>query len=325
MRAGRLVAPGTMVCEEVPIQPPGEGEVTVRTRLASICGSDVHTVFPASGRVEGLPRPPGFPGHEAVGEVVESNVPDLQPGDLVLTAPSFVVGMCFAEYQTIAGRYCLKLPHTEAPPEHLLMAQQLGTVVFAFKRRPVDVAGRSVVIIGQGSAGVFFAMLARRAGAASIVATDLSPSRLRYGRQVGVDVAIDASTTDPIEAVREATGGRGGHLVIEAVGSGVTLQQSIEMAAFDGNVLWFGLPEGPDDVPFRFVDFFRKRLTASSVWGAQEEPGLAPFQEAVDLIASGEIDVSPLVSHVLPIEQIGEAFTMAHEHPEGVLKVSVSF
>jgi ABC-type multidrug transport system fused ATPase/permease subunit len=68
-----------MVCEEVPIQPPGEGEVTVRTRLASICGSDVHTVFPASGRVEGLPRPPGFPGHEAVGEVVESNVPDLPP------------------------------------------------------------------------------------------------------------------------------------------------------------------------------------------------------------------------------------------------------
>lgn len=326
MRAGRLVDVGTMVCEEAPVRPPGDGELLVRSGFASICGSDLHTVFPGSGRLRRAPGPPGFPGHEGVGEVTVSEHPDFRPGDRVLTVPNAGVGMCFAEYQTLQARYCIKLPDRDVPLQHLLMAQQLGTVIFALKRRPVDLAGKTVVVIGQGSAGAFFAALARRAGAQKIVVTDRCPGRLDYSRRLGVDTAIDAREGDPVEAIREATDGRGGDFVIEAVGANPTLVQSIEVAALNGDLLWFGLPEGTgEDVPFSFPQFFRKRLTAASTYGAQEEPGLASFREALDLIVRGEIDVAPLVGTVLPIEEIGEAFHMAHEPPDGTLKVSLWF
>lgn len=324
MRAGVFVAPGTMECREADVRAPGDGELLVRTRFASICGSDLHSVFPA-GAPARLPGPPGFPGHEGVGEVIESRDHDYKPGDLVLTVPNYSNGMCFAEYQTIAARYCLPVPEADVPLEHVLMAQQLGTVVFALKRRPVSLRGKNVVIIGHGSAGAFFAFLARRAGAGRIVVTDLSEARLSYARKLGVDVAIDASADDPVRAVREATDGHGGDFVVEAVGQPETLKQSVAVAAPGGDLLWFGLPYGQERMPFTFGEFFVKRLSAAATFGAQDEPGHASFREALDLIVKREIDVAPLLSHVLPIEEIGKAFVLAHERTDNALKVSLRF
>jgi L-iditol 2-dehydrogenase len=85
------------------------------------------------------------------------------------------------------------------------------------------------------------------------------------------------------------------------------------------------LPDTRQDVPISFSQFFRKQLTASTAVGAQEEPGLVSFRAALALICSGAIDVSPLVSHVLPIEKITDAFQLAHSRDDGALKVSVSF
>lgn len=323
MRAGQFVAAGTMECVEVPVRAPGEGELLVRTAYASICGSDLHSIFPSAPPAR-LPGPPGFPGHEGVGEVVESRAPEFATGDRVLTVPNYMNGMCFAEIQTIPAAYCIPLP-PGAQLDHVLMAQQLGTVIFALKKLRMEVEGRDVAIVGQGSAGAFFAFLLRRAGASTIAVSDLSDARLQLSKSLGVDVTVNASEGDFVAAVREATGGKGAELVVEAVGSGPTLAQSLDLAARDAEVVWFGLPDGPAPVPFSFSTFFGKRLTAWSVFGAQDEPGHTSFREALDLIASGEIDVSPLLSHVLPIEEIGRAFHLAHTRDDGALKVSLSF
>lgn len=298
-----------------------DGEILVRTAYASVCGSDLHAVF---GRAPAQPAAPGYPGHESVGEVVESRCPGFEPGDYVLTVPFAVDGRCLAEFQALPGAACIRLPST-VPLSQLLMAQQLGTVIYALRCHPLNVVGKDAAVIGQGSAGAFFTFMLKRAGAARVLVSDKSPARLAYSRKLGADLTVDAGTADFLPAVMEATGGRGADLVVEAVGSRATFPQSVELAAPGATLVWFGLPEGTDDYPISFSQFFRRGLTAYSNFGAQGEPGLESFRYAVRLITDGAIDVAPLLTHVLPIEMVDEAFRIAHDRSDNALKVSIKF
>jgi L-iditol 2-dehydrogenase len=310
-----------VVCEDVPMPSVADGEILVRTAYASVCGSDLHVVY---GGAPPRPAAPGYPGHESVGEVVESRCPGFEPGDYVLTVPFAVDGRCLAEFQALPGAACIALP-SAVSLSHLLMAQQLGTVIYALRCHPLDVVGKDAAVIGQGSAGAFFTYMLKRAGAARVLASDKSPARLAYSRKLGADLTVDASTADFRPAVMEATGGRGAGLVVEAVGSRATFPESVELAAPGGTLVWFGLPEGTDDYPISFSQFFRRGLTAYSNFGAQGEPGLESFRYAVRLITDGAIDVAPLLSHMLPIEKADEAFRIAHDRSDNALKVSIKF
>ena len=326
MKAARWVDVGRIVCEDVPMPTVADGEILIKTAYASICGSDLHSVY-LSPPPESVPA--GHPGHESVGEVVESRCPGFEPGDRVLTVPFAINGRCLAEFQALPGAACIRLPAT-VPLSHLLMAQQLGTVVYALRSRPFDVIGKDAAVIGQGSAGAFFTFLLKRAGAARVLVSDKSPARLAYSRKLGADLTVDVGTGDAgagdfLAAVMAATGGRGAGVVVEAVGSRETFPLSVELAAPGATVVWFGLPEGTDDYPFSFHQFFRRALTAYSNFGAQGEPGLESFRYAVRLIADGAIDVSPLLTHMLPIERIDEAFRIAHDRTDNALKVSIKF
>jgi L-iditol 2-dehydrogenase len=321
MKAARWVGLGRVVCDDVPVPPVADGQVLVRTAYASICGSDLHSVF---GETPSQPQEAGHPGHESVGEVVESRCPGFEPGDLVLTVPHAIDGRCLAEYQAIPGAFCIRLP-SAAPLSHLLMAQQLGTVVYALRTYPLDLVGKDAAVIGQGSAGAFFTFLLKRAGVARVLVSDKSPARLAYSATLGADLAVDANKDDFRSAVLEATGGRGADLVVEAVGSRETFPLSLDLAAPGAMLVWFGLPEGPGDYPLSFQDFFRRGLTAYSNFGAQGEPGLHSFRYAVRLITDGAIDVSPLLSHMLPIGRVDEAFRIAHDRTDNALKVSIKF
>ena len=309
------------MCEEAPVPSLSDGEVLVRTAYASICGSDLHSVF-----FQAPPRPSaaGHPGHESVAEVTESRCPGFEPGDRVLTVPHAAAGRCLAEFQALPGSACVRLP-AGGRLDHLLMAQQLGTVVYALRRHPLDLIGKDAAVIGQGSAGAFFTFLLKRAGAARVLVSDKSPARLAYSRQLGADLALDAGAGDFRSAVLEATGGRGADLVVEAVGSRETFPLSVQLAATGATVVWFGLPEGAGRYPLEFGEFFRRRLTAYSAFGAQGEPGLESFRYALRMIADGAIDVAPLLSHMLPIDDVEQAFHIAHERTGNALKVSIKF
>ena len=114
-----------------------------------------------------------------------------------------------------------------------------------------------------------------------------------------------------------------GQMPWEAVGTRRTLLESIGLVKTGADMLLFGLPDGKEPVPFNFHDFFRKRVRATATYGAQLEPGLVSFQAAVDLIVRKQIDVSPLVSHVLPIEEVERAIHLAHERTDNAIKVSL--
>ncbi|MGE0300582.1 zinc-dependent alcohol dehydrogenase [Pseudonocardia sp.] len=323
-RAGLLVDRGRMVAVDAPIEPPHDGDLLVRTRFASICGSDLHIV---NHGVETDPQlwAPGYPGHEGVGEVVESRSTAFTPGDRVLVVPPVAQARCFAEWQRVRASSTVRLDGGCPPLAEVLMAQQLGTVVFAARRHPTDVAGRTVAVIGQGSAGMFWAWWLKRAGASQVIVADRSPSRLAAAAHFGADVAVDARVDDLAEVVLDHTAGEGADLVVEAVGRKETLLQSISCCRTGGRLHWFGLPDTHDPVPIDFRGFFRRKLTAFSTHGAQAEPGLTSFRDALEHIRQGDIDVRPLLSHVLPAEEIEEAFRLADTCGDGVLKVSISF
>ncbi len=327
MRAARLVAPGQIVCEDTSLFEPEDGQVVVRNLLAAICGSDLHQVFMEPLGARNYPAEPGWPGHEGVGEIVESRCAGLDVGDLVLTVPGYGYQRCFADYQTLPGFWCLPLPAYEGPVEDLLMAQQFGTTIYALRRGNMDFVGKTVVVLGQGSAGQFFAWQAKHLGAAEVIVADLSPARLAQSSVFGADIAVmgDDDGKAVREAVLDATGGRGAHIVIEAVGRRETIQHAIDIARPLGQVVFFGLPDTSESVPFSYAKFFMKQLNMYSVVGAQAEEDLSSFHKALDWIARREIDVTQMVSHRLSLEAIDRAMLLAHERDEDALKVTLTF
>ena len=313
---------GRVECESVPGPEPEAGRALVRTSLASICGSDLHIAY-QGWSVTDLPLPPGRPGHEGVGEVVDGGGTGLEPGQVVLTVPNIHESATFAEYQLLHPGNLLPLPDAK-PLTHLLMAQQLGTVIFGSRLLPT-LHGKTVAVIGQGSVGLFHDFILRRLGAERIIAVDPVPARLQAARNMGVDEAVPETGPGATDAILDLTDGEGAGVVIDAVGSVETLNQSLAVAAKWGRVAAFGLPTTAEPVPFDWASLFRKSLTLHAVHGAQDEPGLPDFRTAVDLIANGEIDMSPFVTHSFPIDRVGDAFDLADSKEDGALKVSLSF
>ena len=327
MRAGRLVEAGKMVCEAVPLFEPEEGQVVVKNHMAAICGSDLHQVFMEPLGKPTYPAEPGWPGHEGVGEVIESRYEHLKVGDMVLTVPGYGFQRCFADIQTLPGHWCIPLPKCDGSIEDLLMAQQFGTTIYALRRGNMDFVGKTVAVLGQGSAGQFFAWQAKHLGAANVIVSDLSPARLAQSSVFGADIAVHGDDEGHAvrEAVMDSTGGKGAHIVIEAVGRKETILQAIDIAAPFATVVFFGLPDSFAPVPFSYNKFFMKQLTMYGVVGAQAEEDLSSFHKALDWIARGQIDVTKMVSHRLSLEQIDQAMLLAHERDEDALKVTLTF
>ncbi len=157
MRAAVLRAPGVIECVEAPVPEPGPGQVLVKMLCASLCGSDLHHVFMPLLE-HSFPTPCGFPGHEGMGEVVESRAPGFAPGQPVLTVPDIQHAACFADFQVLGAQHLIGLD-AAAPSERLVLAQPLGTVIYSLKRfLPAEVP-ETVLVLGQGSIGLFFTWL----------------------------------------------------------------------------------------------------------------------------------------------------------------------
>ena len=114
-----------------------------------------------------------------------------------------------------------------------MMAQQFGTVIYAMNQHPRDIAGKTAVVIGQGSAGLFWTYLLKRAGASKIIVSDLSDARLKVSKQYGADICINAGQDDLLTVVMDHTQGKGADYVVEAVGQSQTLLQSVEAVNID--------------------------------------------------------------------------------------------
>lgn len=327
MQAAQMVAPGRLEIVDVPIPEPADGEVLVRTHRSSICGSDLHIVYDGF-YLDDYPAPPGFPGHEGVGVVERSRSSAFLPGDAVLVAPVPHAARCFSEWQVVSEHSLVTLP-AGADLNRLLMAQQLGTTIYAMRRFwPTALEGspegRTVAICGAGSAGLFFAQLARRAGFGRVLIADKVPSRLSIAWKFGVDAAVDVHETSFVDAVAEFTDGVGADLVIEAAGYDETRIQCLRSVRLRGRIGLFGFPERPTGpTPWDFAQAWAKQPTVEHNHSTQLEPGLTAFREAVALIHSGDIDVTPFLDAVYELEDVQRAFEAARHQQGGKIAITM--
>ncbi len=321
MTAAQVTEKGKFTVIETPVPECPEGGVLLKNRFASICGSDLHIAI--YGMFDQFPMPPGAPGHESVGTVAESRSKDWREGDEVMCAPMFWDSRCFADYQAARASVLVKL-RSGAASEHQLMAQQLGTVIYAAKRMP-SLFGKTVAVIGQGSAGLFWDFVLKRLGAERVIAFDPVAHRRVVAPKFGGDTAHSETGAEAVKLLQGQTGGRGADVVIEACGSTPTLNQAYEMVADQGLVVMFGLPDSSQPVPVSHATIFRKRPSMFVPWGSQEEPGLSSYRQALDWIVSGQIDVRPITTHFLPLTSIREAFDLAHSRLDKAIKVTLTF
>jgi L-iditol 2-dehydrogenase len=318
MKAVQVVARGKAKFIETPTPEVKPGHVLVRTRRLSLCGSDIQMLHYAADSQ--YPFPPGTTGHEMVGfvEALDARGSALNVGDAVLAlAPGH---RAMAEYYLAPVEHVIPLP-SGMPLELLLQAQQLGTVLFACQRLP-NVIAKTVVVIGQGSAGLFYDFQLRRMGARRVIAMDIDARRLARSKEFLATHAVHNAAENPVEAVREITGGELADLVIEAAGEVASINLAIELVRPGGDILFFGYPRG-QTIQFDFDNLFHKCCHAHTIVGASVEANQTSTRIALDFITSGQIDVSQLITHRLPFADVIDAYELHRTRGDGCLKIVI--
>jgi threonine dehydrogenase-like Zn-dependent dehydrogenase len=302
---------------ELPIPEIDEGQILVRVEAGAICGSDLPCFLCNSSyatvAVHSIPLPPGLSLHELVGKVAQSRCHGFKEGDRVLALPQKPhAGL--AQYFVSTGELAVPLP--DGPAEQLVVSQPLGTVVHACLKLP-NLLGLTAVVLGQGPTGQLFTALLRRMGVRQLIAVDLLKERLRVSTSMGATHTLSRAAAEILESVQAITNGIGADLAIEATGKPDVLNLAGKLVRRNGTVLVFGVPrmQGHD---FALHDFFwnEGRLITSVGPNVQHD-----FPIAVELIASGAIDVTPLLTHRLPFSRAQEAFTLFADRAEGAIKV----
>ncbi len=321
MRAAFMKEAGRVEVGDFPDPTARPGEVLVRMHHASICGSDTHVVLDGFHRPERF-GDPGYPGHEGVGVVEVSCSDRFTVGDRVLTVPPGWLGACWAELQVVPEAYLVPVPDGLSL-ERGLMAQQLGTTIFAMKKfgRP---DGDVAVVLGAGSAGLYFVQHLRRLGYAHVVAAEPDPARRALAGRLGATRVVDPAEQAVVEVVADLTEGSGAALVIEAAGYDALRADAIEMVRHSGTVGFFGYPEVAGDAPYPSFLAFRRNVSIEWVNGAQLEPGLASFVEAMGLIDAGAIEVDHCLERFVDLEDVDAAVRLAQARGGGAAKVNLT-
>ncbi len=318
MRAVQVVARGKAEFVDVPVPKLRLGHVLVRTRRLSLCGSDIRMLHFAPE--DAYPFPPGTTGHEMVGviEAIDSPGSTQQVGDTVLTlAPSH---QAMAEYFLAPIEHVIPLP-SGISVEHLLQAQQLGTVLFASQLLP-NLKDKTVAVIGQGSAGLFFNFQLKQMGAARVIALDTEAFRLDRSLNFGATHSIHNASVDPCEAIQQINNGELADVVVEAAGDVPAINLAIDLVRKGGDILYFGYPRG-QTIPFNFDVLFHKCCRAQTIVGATVEPNQASTRTAIDLVATRRIDVSQLITHRVPFADVIDAYELHRTRGDRCLKIVI--
>lgn len=333
MRAQVLRAPGELTLEERP-QPEPRGEALIRIAYSGICGTDVK-IYQG-----GIPaRLPLVMGHEMIGELVAGGQESsLRPGERVIVDPVLYCGTCFncreAKQHLCPERGLLGRDHDggfaeylRAPASHVHLLpdgiemrlapliQVLTTVVHAQRLAPIF-PGESVVVLGLGVTGQLHVQLARARGARPIIGITRSPRKRELAATLGADVTLPPGE-EAREAVRDVTEGRGADLVIEAVGKAATLAEAMQLARVGGRVLVFGIVADQGSLP-PYQGYY-KELDIRFSRAAQARD----FPTSIKLVEQGRVQLEPLVSHELRLEELGKGLQLLQSPDAEALKVII--
>ncbi|MGE5377075.1 MAG: zinc-binding dehydrogenase [Bacteroidota bacterium] len=321
MRAMIYLGPEQIELRTVPIPEPSAGELLVRVRAATTCGTDVKTYR------RGHPKfpPPFIFGHEFGGDIVGvgEGVRAFREGMRVTANVFAECGECFyckrgqgnlcanlvynfgafAEYMTIPASIVRRT--TFVIPSHIsyeqaALLEPLVTVVHGWHKVRFQ-HGETVVLLGAGGPiSLMYLQLALRAGASRVIAIGHSSTRLAVAGKLGAGHLVNSRETDPVVAVHDLTGGYGADVVIECAGTQSTWQSSLELVRKGGRVLWFGGLPGGTRVKIDAARVHYGEIDLLNMHGGTSEDAC----EAFELITSGAMQVSPMLNGELPLEKV---------------------
>jgi threonine 3-dehydrogenase len=320
-------APGCLKLVTRPVPKPGAGDVLVKVLAAAICGTDVHIRHWndwAARRVSaGV-----IIGHEFAGEVVETgrDVKSIKIGDIVSAETHIVcntcglcrngyqhvcyntklIGVnrdgCFAEYIAVPEINAL-VCDSSLSPEVLSLMEPLGAAIHGVMEYPV--AAETVAIVGCGPIGAMAVAVARKAGAGRIIAVEPNVERGKAALKLGADHLVNPLEQDTATAVKALTdGGHGVDLVIDYSGSAEAIKAALSYCRPEAKIVCVGLPSKA--VEFNLSEFAYRGLTMRGIAGRLM---YRTWEQARSLLASG-LDVSSVVTHVLPLEKFEEGLDL---------------
>ncbi|MFE7563241.1 zinc-dependent dehydrogenase [Kitasatospora sp. NPDC057500] len=345
MKVARFYAPEKIVIEDSPEPAPGPGEVKLRVRNCSLCGTDLKIYRHGNHRID----PPRVIGHEIAGEVVElgRGVEGWAVGDRVQVIGAIPCGTChecrrgrmtvcpnfeamgyhydggFAEYMVVPQKV-LAVGGLHRIPDGVgfaeaSVAEPLACVLNGQELIGVG-AGDDVVVVGSGPIGCLHARLARARGAARVFLVELNRDRLaRAAELVEPDGVVCAAEADVTEEVFRLTGGLGADVVITASASVPAQEEAVRYAARRGRISLFGgLAQG---APMTAVDANLVHYRELMVMGANSS---SPAQNAraLELIAAGTVPVADLITHTFPLDRFADALEILERG--AALKVTIA-
>jgi threonine dehydrogenase-like Zn-dependent dehydrogenase len=316
MKAGQITGRNHIeLVEAVPGRSLAEGEVIVALETGCLCGSDIPFFSDAQER---YPLPVGLPLHEIVGRVIDSASRTFEVGARVLAMPIGLRGLY--EQLAIADDRLVRI-EADLDNDAAVLAQPMATVLSALSKLP-GLIGATVAVVGQGSIGQLFNACVSSLGAGRIIGIDVLEARVAPSCAFGATDSICASRTDPVESMRQLTGGTMADLVIEAVGHAEqAFNLCVELCRDGGRLLYFGVPpERLNDVAWNAA--FRKSLTIHT----SVPSDLRPFVKiAMRAIRQGRIDPARLITHRYPFADVQRAFEAYRDRRDGALKVVLDF
>jgi L-iditol 2-dehydrogenase len=339
MKSLLLSAYNQLEIVDFPAPQPAPGEVLVRVAACGICGSDVHGYDGSSGRR----IPPIVMGHEAAGTVVAvgPGVQGYAVGDRVTFDSTVYCGACawcqrgdvnlcdnrqvigvscgdyrrhgaFAEYVAIPQRILYPLPENLSFAEAAML--EATSVALHAVRVSQAPKGATALVVGAGMIGLLTLQAAKALGCARVFVADVDASRLSMAREAGADEIFECSGGELLAEVLKRTEGRGVDLAYEAVGRNETVSAAIDCTQKGGTVTLIGNIQPEVTLPLQKVVTRQLRLQGSCASAGE-------YPQAIELIANGEIVVSPLITAIAPLEEGPRWFERLHAREPNLMKV----
>ncbi len=306
-----------VVLKNIPILKPQEGELLIKVKLASICGTDVN-IYDWTPWAESHITPPIVIGHEVVGEVIEingDNPEGIRIGDLISSETHIFCGKCyqckignrhicenmqlfgigrnggFAEYATVPIRTSWKNDATIAL-EAMSSQEPLGNAVHVVTKAGVE--GKTVLVMGLGPTGLAAVSSAKAMGAEKVIAVNRGEYRRNLGEKMGADEIYDVLPKEYLNKI---------DIVLEMSGNEIAIKTAFEAVRIAGTVIIFGIPK--KDITLNFGKYFiDKELTVKGVFGRKI---WETWNQVSELLTSGKVDLTKMITHKFALKDFEKA------------------
>jgi threonine 3-dehydrogenase len=317
-----------MEMREVPVPEIGPNDVLIAVETASVCGTDLH-IYHWDEWAQARIKPPYIPGHEFCGTVVAvgATAQGVTVGDFVSAEMHVACGHClqcrsgqahvcqfvkilgvdadgaFADYVRIPASNVWKLD-AAIPRDFGSLFDPFGNAVHTVLSGAI--AGQTVAVTGCGPIGLFAIAVAKACGASKIFAIEPNPTRRALGTTMGASVALDSAAEDVVEQVKAATGGNGVDVLMEMSGHPAAIRQGFKLLRMGGRASLLGIPSRPVELDLADAVIFK----GATVHGINGRKMYETWYQAEALLREGHIDLSPVITHRLPLEQFDDAMKL---------------